>query len=248
MEATAAAVKPQQNGAPPAAGGTSDGTSITSIGLLVAPLLTILAGLAATGTIGRVQRESPLGLSIAIGMVIFAGVVWVAASTFTAPKSGDDRSKTDIVLRSVALGLAGIGFILALAVAVATANNEPRPQISPSLSEDGTKLTTHVTTSGLPTDQRLAFKVDLLSRGQVVGQVYQAYVGPDTDGDVDQTITTPLPTSGYTEIQIKAYTGTTSPACDDFTQVREDATFGSGTGCVILTLPQSAVGKLSSNS
>lgn len=226
---------------PPSGGGSDGGTSITSIGLLVAPLLTILGGLALTGTIGRVQRESPLLLSIAIGLVIFAGVIWVAASNLTAPKAGKDRSGLDIGLRIAALVFAAVGFILALAVAVATANNEPRPQISPTLNEDGTKMTTHVTTSGLPTNQRLAFRVDLLRDGQMVGHLYQAYVGPNTDGDVDQTITTPLPPSGYTEIQIKAYTGTTSPSCDDFSEVRESSTYGSGTGCVILTLPGSAI-------
>jgi hypothetical protein len=70
-----------------------------------------------------------------------------------------------------------------------------------------------------------------------VRPLYRAYVGPDSDGNVDQTVTTPLPRSGFTEVGIKAYTGTTSPSCDDFSTVRENATIGSGTGCVIISMP-----------
>lgn len=221
-------------------GGGGGQTTITSIALLVGPLLAALGGLALTGTIGRVQREAPLGLSIAIGLVIVAGVCWVAASTVLAPKDGGSP-KAVKALQGIALVLAATGFVTALAIAVATANNEPRPEITPTLSDDGTKLSTEVTASNLPTDHRLAFRVDLLNRSQLVGHVYQAYVGPNADGDVDQTITTPLPTGGYTEIEVKAYTGTTSPACDDFSEVRESATYGSGTGCVILTMPDAAV-------
>ncbi|HEY4779232.1 MAG TPA: hypothetical protein VIH47_06545 [Solirubrobacterales bacterium] len=206
--------------------------------MLIAPLVAAMAALALTGTIGRVQRDEPLGISISIGLVIASGVFWVAASTFTAPaKEGEKRSSADIVLRSISIVLAGLGFVLALALAVSTANNEPRPQISPTLSEDGSKLTTKISASNLPTDQRLAFRIDLLRNRDTVGNVYQAYVGPNSDGDIEQTVTLPLPQGDYTEIGIKAYTGTTSPSCDDFGAVRENATFGSGTGCVIMTLP-----------
>jgi hypothetical protein len=231
MDGTA---KPKDN--PQNTAQSSEGTavSITSIGLLVAPLLTILAGLALTGTIGRVQRESPGLLSLAIGLVIFAGVFWVAASTFTAPKGTEKRSNIDIGLRVAAMGLAGVGFILALAVAVATANNEPRPRVSAAVSDDGKKLTTEVEASNLPTDHRLAFRIDLLEGGEISESVYRAYVGPDNDGNVDQTITTLLPPGQYSEVGIKAYTGTTSASCDDFAAVRAEATYGSGTGCVIL--------------
>jgi hypothetical protein len=217
-------------------GESSGSVSLSSIGLLVAPLIAALAGLALTGTIGRVQRDDPLGLSIAIGLVVASGAFWVLASNLTAPAAGAKRGTLDILLRVVSVVLAAAGFILALAVAVATANNEPRPQISANLSADRTSLTSHVTASNLPTNNRLAFRVDLLN-GSNDQPLYRAYVGPNSDGDVDQTITTPLPASGYSEIGIKAYTGTTSPSCDDFSAVREDATIGSGTGCVIITLP-----------
>ncbi len=224
---------------PPADGssGNSGAASLTSIGMLVAPLIAALAGLALTGTIGRVQRDEPVLFSVAIGLVIASGVLWVAAETFTAPKTGESRNTPDIVLRSIAFLFAGAGFIIALAAAVATANNESRPQISSLVSDDGAKLTTHVTASNLRSDHRLAFRIDLLQDGKPTGSLYRAYVGPNSDGTVDQTVTNLLPAGKYDEIGIKAYTGTTSPGCDDFKAVKETATFGSGTGCVIMRVP-----------
>lgn len=221
----------------------SGGISLASIGLLVTPLLAILGGLALTGTVGRVQRDEPFWFSVAIGLVLFSGAAWVAADTLTAPQGSASRSWTDKIIRLVSLGAALGGFVLALTIAVASANNESRPQITPTLSADRTTLTTHVTASNLPTDNRLAFRIDLLRESKTIIHLYQSYVGPNSDGDVDQTITTRLPRGGFEEIGIKAYTGTTSPSCDDFSEVQEDSTFGSGTGCVIITLPRALVAK-----
>src|ERR1700733_2849745 len=101
----AQAPPPQQE---PQASGSSAGVSLASIGMLIAPLVAAMAALALTGTIGRVQRDEPLGISISIGLVIASGVFWVAASTFTAPaKEGEKRSSADIVLRSISIVLAG---------------------------------------------------------------------------------------------------------------------------------------------
>jgi hypothetical protein len=207
--------------------------------MLIAPLVAALGGLALTGTIGRVQRDDPLGISIAIGLVVASGALWVVASVTTAPTGDEHRGPLDTFLRIVSIVLAAAGFVLALAVAVSTANNEARPQISAILSKDYSKLTTQVTASGLPSNNRLAFRIDLLKKSEFVRSLYQAYVGPDSDGNVKQTIKTPLPQGNYNEIGIKAYTGTTAPFCDDFAAVRENATIGSGTGCVLISIPHS---------
>lgn len=213
--------------------------NLASIGVLVAPLLAAMGGLALTGTIGRVQRDEPLLMSVAIGLVILSGALWVAASTFTAPNDNTKkRSKSDIALRVISITLAVIGSALALGVAVFTANNNPRPQISSALSEDGTRLTTKIKASNLATDRRLAFQIVPLQGEETVGSIYRAYVGPDSDGNVEQTVSTPLPAgNNHNAIGIKAYTGTVAPPCDDFSVVRRDETFGSGAGCVILTIP-----------
>jgi hypothetical protein len=93
---------------------STGGVGLSSIGLLVAPLIAALAGLALTGTIGRVQRDEPLGLSIAIGLVIASGALWVIASNVTAPETGKKRGTADILLRVFSVAFAAGGFILAL--------------------------------------------------------------------------------------------------------------------------------------
>jgi len=233
----------QETGPEPSAHQTdTKETSLVSIGVMIASVVAALGLLTITGTVGRVQREDPTLFSIALGLVLFAGALWLAASTFTAPaRVRETRSTLDVVLRGLAILAGLVGFALSLDLAVGTANNEPRPEITPTLNVKKHELTTEITASSLPTNHRLAFRVDLLDRGELVGHVYQAYVGPNADGNVNQTITTLLPTQGYTEIEVKAYTGTTSPQCDDFEQILNDKTFGSGTGCVIITLPSQAV-------
>jgi hypothetical protein len=91
----------------------------------------------------------------------------------------------------------------------------------------------------METSRRLAFRVDASFNGVVTQSLYRAYVGPDGDGNVEETVSTALPADGvYDEIVVKAYTGTESPVCDDFTVVRQSAQFGSGTSCVILRAPR----------
>lgn len=216
--------------------------NLTSIGMLVAPLIAAMGGLALTGTIGRVQRDEPTGFCIALALVIASGVLWVAASNVPDWKIREKLTLSTAV-KGVAFLFGGIGFATALALAVNTANNAPRPQITPTLilGDGGSKLKTEIKASNLATDRRLAFRVDLLRRMEVVGHVYESYIGPDGDGNIDETVTVALPKSDFTEIGVKAYTGTTSPSCDDFSLVRDDDQFLTGTGCVIITLPDAAV-------
>ncbi|MDQ3725532.1 MAG: hypothetical protein M3335_06550 [Actinomycetota bacterium] len=208
----------------------------------MAPLIAAMGGLVLTGTIGRVQRDEPELLSLAILLVVVSGVLWVAAPSFEGAKI-IKRWRADVAAKRWAFVFGGIGFMLALGIAVNSADNSPRPRLIPTLSEDGSKLTTTIEASNLPSDRRLAFRIDLLRQRQTVGHVYEAYVGPDGDGNVNQTITVPLPESGYTEIGVKAYTGTSAPGCDDFAEVLDDDDLLSGTACAVITIPAKAVRK-----
>jgi hypothetical protein len=210
--------------------------NLTSIGMLVAPLVAAMGALALTGTIGRVQRDYPEWFSVALILVVVSGVLWVAAPTFPSWKIGKARFST--LAKAVAFAAGGAGFMLALALAVSTADNTPRPQITPTLSEDGSKLTAKITASNLPTDQRLVVKIDLLKERDELAPVYESYMGPNGDGNIDQTVTIPLPKSGFTEIGVMAHTGDREAKCDDFEAVAENEEFRTGTGCVIIALPQ----------
>lgn len=224
----------QENGKPEA------GANIGSIGMLIAPLIAAMGGLALTGTIGRVQRDEPLGLCIALSLVVASGVLWVAATSFPSWELGK-RIHFSSFAKGAAFIAALAGFALALILAVNTADNTPRPQITPTLSEDGSKLTAKVTASNMPTDQRLVVRIDLLEGRQALAPIYESYMGPDGDGNIDQTVTIPLPKSGYTEVGVMAHTGDREAKCDDFEAVAANEEFRTGTGCVIITLPEHAL-------
>jgi hypothetical protein len=150
-------------------------------------------------------------------------------------------------LRIVAIVIAVGGFAIALIAAVATANDEPRPRITAKLSPDRGTLTATVSASNLETQDRLAIVVDGLRRNDspveageftTIGRIYRAYVGPDNDGNVTESVETPLPAKLITDVGIKAFTGTDSPACDDLSdkQVEANKHLGSGTACVIISI------------
>ncbi|HEY5941338.1 MAG TPA: hypothetical protein VIT89_00565 [Solirubrobacterales bacterium] len=211
--------------------------NLTSIGMLVAPLVAAMGALALTGTIGRVQRDYPEWFSVALILVVASGVLWVAAPSFPSWRIGS-RVQFSTLAKAAAFVAGGAGFMLALALAVSTADNTPRPQITPTLSEDGSKLTAKITASNLPTDQRLVVKIDLLEGRQGIASIYESYMGPDGDGNIDQTVAIPLPKSGFSEIGVMAHTGDREAKCDDFEAVAEDEEFRTGTGCVIIALPE----------
>lgn len=209
--------------------------------MLVAPLVTAMGALALTGTIGRVQRNEPLAISIALGLVLAAGTLWLLSGQLI---------KRTTVLRIASAAFALGGFVLGLAAAVWTANDEPRPQIKASLSDDAHKLTADITASNMETGDRLAIFVDALTRDPtapgdyLTEPVYRGYEGPDGDGNVNITVSTFLPKGAFTDVGVKAFTDETSNACDD--QLAEDAATEksstsqgkpqSGTGCVTLAL------------
>lgn len=231
---------PSGSGSSSGKAGTSSDLSITSIALLVAPLVAALALLTATGTIGRIQRDHPGLFTLAIALVLLAGLIWVLVSL---PKRKEGRGWW--IPRIAAGVLAAAGFILAMGLAIELVGDEPRPRIAAALNKDRTVFEATVTASGLSTPHRLAIEVDALRRSpedpdEFLGsdRLYRAYIGPDTDGNVSQTVKVPVPRRDFTDIGIKAYTGETSYGCDDYpTQaVRRDKNFGSGTACVTLAL------------
>jgi hypothetical protein len=212
---------------------------------LVAPLAATLGLFKATGSIGRLQRDDPYLLWLAIGLVLLAGTMLTIA-TFLSGEGESSKAKR----WAKGLFLAGaictaLGFVLALGLVFVNAGAESRPQISATLNDAQSKLTAHVSASNLRTDHRLAVKVDLATvrPGMTVDSLHpfmkngslsleRAYMGPDTDGNVAQDLTLSIPPGGkYTNVVIKAYTGPTNQSC------RELATGADpGTACTILAL------------
>jgi hypothetical protein len=207
---------------------------LSAILLGVTALVAAIAALSATGTLGRVQRDSPEVLTCALLLLIAAGAVWMVVPLV---KGENSPRWFEIAVRLVTVGAAAVAFFIALNAAVGTADHEPRPQVSADLNAERTVLKAHVTTSSMKTDHRLAFRVDLLKERENVLPIYRAYVGPNSDGNIDQTIEIFLPEVEYDQISVRAFTGTTSPACGDYEKVVVNAVIGPGTGCVLITLP-----------
>jgi hypothetical protein len=212
---------------------------------LVAPLAATLGLFRATGSIGRIQRDDPYLLWVAITLVLLAGTMLTIA-TFLGGEGESARARR--WERGLFLGAAiftAVGFGLALRLVFANAGVESRPQISATLNPAQSELKAHVTASHLRTDHRLALKVDLatvrpdktvdslhpfLKNGSL--PLERAYMGPDADGNVDQQLTLSVPPGGsYTNVVIKAYTGATNQSCRELAAGADP-----GTACTILAL------------
>jgi hypothetical protein len=203
---------------------------LAAIGVAVTGLVAALTALTATGTLGRVQRDDPGAIIWALGLVALAGGLWALAPLMSSAKIGK-RLKVVGVL----CGLAG--FFFALNAAVSSADHEPRPQVSARLSGNHKTLTTTVTASNLSSTRRMAIALVLLNAKEEKTPIYRAFLGPTSDGTLDQTIVTPLPDlSPYSQIMVRAYTGSISQGCDEYEESPNDASTGSGTACVLISL------------
>lgn len=221
--------------APPdkSGGGEEKGGGLAGIGVALTGLVATIGALTLTGTMGRVQRDNPEAIIAALILVVAAGGAWTIAVTVDSV----GYKKWGLGLKTAATVLGVGGFIVALCIAVSTANHQPRPQISAELSGDHKTLTSTVTASNLSSTRRLAFRINLNRADKTAQPLYRSYVGPTSDGDVKQTIVTPLPNlSPYRQIEVQAYSGTTTPFCKEYERVTEDASIGSGTGCILITL------------
>ena len=227
--------------------------ALTDVLAPIAPLVVALGALAATGTIGRIQRNHPLGTSIALSIVIAAAAVWLMGS-LSWPKWA-----SKVLPPIAALGFA-VGTGWAIWIAVESAGAESRPRVEASISPDRSKVTATVNASNMKTNQRLAFLIDALVNGEVRSNLYQAYVGADNDGNAKQTVTVTVPRAEVTDIGVKAFTNKVSRKCDDFAseapsetakpqgaatqasegkaekEKKEKADVGSGTACLIVSL------------
>jgi hypothetical protein len=212
---------------------------------LVAPLAATLGLFKATGSIGRIQRDQPYLLWIAITLVLLAGTMLTIATFLSGEGESPNGKRWEKRFFFGTALCTALGFVIALGLVFSNAGEESRPMITATLSDDYSKLTARVTASNLRTDHRLAFKVDLATvrPDMTVDAVHpfladgtlpleRAYMGPDSDGNVDQRVTMSIPPGGsYTNLVIKAYTSPTNQSCRELA-----AGTDAGTACTILYL------------
>jgi hypothetical protein len=224
---------------------TANRLDLAGVFALVAPLAATLGLFKATDSIGRIQRDEPFFLWLAIALVLLAGTMLTIANFLSGEGESGRAKRWARRLFFAASGCTALGFAVALALVFSNAGQESRPQIAAALNDTETKLTAHVTASNLKTDHRLALKVDLATVrfGESVDSVHpfmkngslpleRAYMGPNPDGDVDQQVTLSIPPGGkYTNVVIKAYTGPTNQSCRELAKGADP-----GTACTILAL------------
>jgi hypothetical protein len=224
---------------------TANRLDLAGVFALVAPLAATLGLFKATDSIGRIQRDEPFFLWLAIALVLIAGTLLTIAN-FLAGEGESARARHwSRRLFFAATVCTAFGFMLALGLVFGNAGQESRPQIAATLNATETKLTAHVTASNMRTDHRLAVKVDLatVNPDLTVDSIHpflkegslpleRAFMGPNPDGDVDQDLTLSIPPGGdYTNVVIKAYTGATNQSCRELAKGADP-----GTACTILAL------------
>jgi len=213
---------------------------------LVAPLAATLGLFKATGSIERIQRDYPGWLFVSIALVLFAGTMLTVATFLSGEGESAGAKRLSRALYLVAAGCTLVGFGLALYLVVDNAGDESRPSITASLNEDQTWLTAQVSASNLTTGDRLGLKIDLATLrpdatiddrtpfaedGSV--SLERTYIGPDSNGDIDRTISLAVPPGGnYTHLTIKAFTGERNRSCTDPQEEGPDA----GTACTFLAI------------
>jgi len=221
---------------------------LTGVFGLVAPLAATLGLFKATGSIERIQRDEPGWLFAAVALVLAAGTLVTIASFLAGEGESAHGKRWSRGMYFVAIGCTVAGFAIALFLVFDNANAESRPTIVASLNEDQSRLTAHVTASNLTTGDRLALKIDLATldkeKKRTIDDLHpfdpkgsealeRAYIGPDSDGNVDREVSLWIPPGGrFTHLTIKAFTAERNRSCTEPKEAEPDP----GTACVFLAL------------
>jgi hypothetical protein len=150
--------------------------ALAAIIALIAPLTVAIGSLVVSGPVGRIQRNEPFLFTLALALLIIGSAIWFLVMLPKRPS----------LLQWVAVGIVCVGYIGAFAIAIYTANQQPRPRIAANLSEDRTKLTTTITASDLKTDDRLAIFID------GYGQIQSCKTGQSRSSSSTNACTGPL--------------------------------------------------------
>jgi hypothetical protein len=205
-------------------------------------LVTGVGALTLTGVLGRVQRNSGAAFAAAVGFVIFGAAVWLIGSMIskrartTKWRGRNIGPRAAVQILGVVLTLVGlfIGFL----AAISTADDTEQPDVTLTLDAHARFATGAAKVSNLSSEDRLSVFVDGLADKKGGGfessNLYQAFVGPDGDGDAHNDIKVRVPPGRFDAVGIRAFT---SPHPADCGKYPRKETSEEGTGCAILRLP-----------
>ena len=181
--------------------------NLTALGVGAAGLTTVIAGLSTTGTIGRVIRNDPEVLAVALMLVLFGAAALAAAGL---PLTS---GYTEAVFSIIGLELTVAGLILGALAGALTAEQHPEePSVTAKLTQADRHLTGTVKAGTLTAKSRVVVIVDGL---RVVGEkgsryrvntLMQTYAGPDGEGNVNVPIDLTVPAGRFDAIGINSWT------------------------------------------
>jgi hypothetical protein len=227
-------------------GGANDGKRFepASLTLGVGTLFTVIAGFTLTGTVGRVLRNAPDDLVLAV-ILLVAGAAAFAAAGLTL-SSGVAQT----VLGVSGLILTSFGLLIGMVVSLRTADDAERPYVSAVIDESPRRVKGTVTAANLSSNTRVGLVVDGLVRRRQSGyesfRLQQVFIGPDAEGQVRFAIDAQFPPGRFDAIGVKSWTykgkKPEDPPCGDYLALAENSGFpdakrDDGSGCIILPLP-----------
>lgn len=131
----------------------------------------------------------------------------------------------------------GLGFV----VAVGTTNDIEQPAVTLEVSAVGLTAVGTAKVGNLSSEDRLTVYIDGLTRdddGKLTAQrssnLYQACVGPDSDGTVSNEANVVIPPGRYDAVGLKAYVAAKPQDCGAYPIGKKPGT--DGTGCAIVRL------------
>jgi hypothetical protein len=163
----------------------------------------LLTALAITGDlVGRMARNHPWATFASFACAALA--VFLGAVAAFGLRQGSDAERRVLHLGLVVLGS---GLVLTVYAGVRTWGDRPQPSITIT-PKRGSVVTVSVKASGLRSTDHLLVQVEQLGRtGQPGPELYGASLGPDTSGDVEQTVDVPLPAGDFDDVGAKAGLG-----------------------------------------
>jgi hypothetical protein len=139
-----------------------------------------------------------------------------------------------------ATGLAAIGVVVALAVAISTAGDTESPTVALILGNDGDTASGTAAETDLGSRDRLTVIIKGLIResdGTTYRPItlYQSFVGPNANGDATQNFRVPIPADQFDAIAVVA--SSTGHPSDCNTPITQQPLRHGGPGCAFVPLP-----------
>jgi hypothetical protein len=187
----------------------------------------LLTALAITGDlVGRMARNHPWATFASFGCAALA--VFLGALAAFGLREGSNEERRVLYLGLVVLGT---GLVFTVYAGVRTWGDRPQPSITVT-PKRGSLVTVAVRGTGLRSSDHLLVQVEQLlratdDRGALQWkpglELYGASLGPDSSGDVAQSVDVPLPAGDFDDVGARAWVGDEPKDC-----YRR----GNSTGCV----------------